>query len=151
MYITGTSQLAEPNINADRRIEMNIRTKSAALAVAAAALAAPVLLATAGTAHATPAPVWESNGTLSLRYYDAPNGLNAWIKDNDNPDGVTELCHYDSTGQGLNALLPFNGVTLLNGHDSRSIFIPGHPHNASWNVTVHCDGTGQTLNFGVFY
>ena len=127
-----------------------VRPKSVALAVAAA-LAASVLLASAGTAHGTPMPVWESNGTLSIRYYDAPNGLKAWIQDNDNPGGVSELCHYDSTGQGLNALLPFNGIVSLNGPDSRSLFIPGHPYNASWNVTVHCDGTGQTLNFEVFY
>ena len=77
-----------PNINADRRIEINIRTKSTALAVAAAALAAPALLATAGTAHAAPSLNYFSNGHLRIRYDDAPNGLKAWIQDDLNPDGV---------------------------------------------------------------
>ena len=114
-------------------------------------LAAPALLATAGTAHAVPRPSYSSNGHLRIRYDDVPGGLKAWIQDDLNPDGVTEVCYYASTGQGLNALLPFNGVAVLNGTDSRPLFIPGHPHNGLWNVTVTCDGTGQRLNTVVFY
>jgi hypothetical protein len=128
-----------------------VRAKSAAWAAAGAALAAPVLLATAGTARAVPDPGYASNGVMTIRYYDAPMGLTAKIWDDSNPDGVTEVCHYGSSGVGGTPLLPFDGNAYLNGNGPGSVFIPGQPRDGRWSVTVHCDGTGQSLDFRVTY
>ena len=129
---------------------MNIvRTKSAALAAAAAALAAPALLAAAATAHAVPSPDYGSSGVITVRYYDTPLGLTASIWDDNNPDGTVELCHYVSIG--TNGTLPFNGNSVLNGHGPGSVYIPGRPLGERWNVSVHCDGTGESFDFSVTY
>ncbi len=126
-----------------------VPTKSATLAAACAALAAPALLATAGTAHAAPNPRYSGNGVMGVRYSDAPGGLTAYIWDHDNPDGVTEVCHYASNSP--RGLMPFNADVSLNGNGGSSIFIPGQPNGWRWNVTVHCDGTGQFLDYSVTY
>jgi hypothetical protein len=127
----------------------SVRTKSAALAAAAVALAAPALLATAGTAHAAPTPAYHSNGVIGIRYYDASGGVTAKIWDHDNPDGVTEVCHYASVGAF--GWLPFNADVGLNGRGPGSVHIPGGPEGKRWTVTVNCDGTGQSLAFTVTY
>ena len=130
---------------------MNIvHTKTAALA-AAAALAAPALLATAGTAHAVPDPDYSSNGVVTLRYSDAPGGLVAKIWDDNNPDGIVEVCHYASSGVNTMLPLPFTGNAVLNGKGPGTIFIPGQPLGKRWSVTVNCDGTAQSWNFWVNY
>ena len=126
---------------------MNIvRTKSAALAVAAAMSAAPVVLAT-GTAQAAPSPGNQSNGTITVRYQEGEFGMgvNASIWDNNNPDGVVEVCHYESSGVG--GALPFNGTAVLTGNGPGTLHIPGGPLGGQWNVSVFCDGTGQSFNF----
>lgn len=124
-----------------------VRRKSAALA--AAALAAPALLATTGTAHAVPDPGYASNGVMTIRYSDTLGGLTARVWDDNNPDGVAEVCHYVSIG--ANGMLPFNGNADLIGNGPGSVFIPGQPLGKRWSVTVQCDGTGQSLNFWVTY
>jgi hypothetical protein len=128
-----------------------VGTKSAAFAAAAAALAAASLLATAGTAQAAPSPDYQSNGVITIRYYEGPVGLgvNADIWDNNNPDGVVEVCTYASIG--VNGALPFNGNAVLNGRGPGSIHIPGGPLGGQWNVTVNCNGTGQSFNFRETY
>ena len=128
-----------------------IRTEFAALAVAAAASAAPILLATAGTAQATPSPANQSNGTITVRYQEGEFGMgvNADIWDNNNPDGVVEVCHYDSDGVG--GALPFVGTAVLNGNGPGTVHIPGGPLGGRWNVNVHCDGTGQSFSFSERY
>jgi len=129
---------------------MNIITKSAALAVAAVALAAPIVLATAGTAQAAPSPDYVG-GPITVRYQEGPAGLgvNASIWDDANPNGVVEVCQYASIG--TNGMLPFSGNAVLNGHGPGTIHIPGGPLGGHWNVSVHCDGTGQSANFPVYY
>jgi hypothetical protein len=133
------------------RIVNIVRTKSAALVVAAAMSAAPVVLATAGTAQAAPSPANQSNGAITVRYQEGEFGLgvNASIWDNNNPDGVVEVCHYESTGVG--GALPFNGTAVLNGNGPGTVHIPGGPLGGQWNVNVHCDGTGESFNFSERY
>jgi hypothetical protein len=126
-----------------------VRTKSAALAAVGAALAAPALLATAGTAHAAPTPEYNGNGTLGVRYTDAGGGVRAYIWDHANPDGVTETCHYSSNSP--RGLMPFTEDFSLNGPGVGTIFIPGTPHGWRWSVDVHCDGTGQLVDYWVTY
>jgi hypothetical protein len=131
---------------------MNIvRAKSAALAAAAVALAAAALLATAGTAHAAPSPDYQSNGPITVRYQEGQFGMgvNASIWDDNNPDGVVEVCHYESNGVG--GALPFNGSAVLNGRGPGTVHIPGGPLGGQWNVNVHCDGTGESFNFSERY
>jgi hypothetical protein len=130
---------------------MNVITKSAALAVAAAALAAPALLATAGTAQAAPTPEYRGGGSITVHYQEGPAGLgvNTSIWDDANPDGVVEVCQYASAG--TNGMLPFSGNAVLNGRGPGTVHIPGGPVGGQWNVSVHCDGTGQTANFPVYY
>jgi hypothetical protein len=126
------------------------RTKFAALTLAAVASAVPVLV-TAGTAQATPSPATQSNGTITVHYQEGEFGMgvNASIWDNANPDGVVEVCHYDSDGMG--GALPFVGTAVLSGNGPGDVHIPGGPLGGHWNVSVHCDGTGQSFNFNERY
>jgi hypothetical protein len=127
-----------------------VRVKSAALALVAAALVAPPLLAIAGTAHARPEPHVGSNGIIGVRYFDAPGGLRATIWDHNNPDGVTEVCHYQSSWAGT-GLIPFIGTAVVSGQGDGTLFIPGEPLGKQWDVNLNCDGTGQSLNLWVTY
>jgi hypothetical protein len=130
---------------------MNVITKSAALAVAASALAAPILLATAGAADAAPSPAYRGGGAITVHYQEGPAGLgvNASIWDDANPDGVVEVCQY--TSAGTNGELPFSGTAVMTGRGPAIVHIPGGPLGQQWNVSVHCSGTGQTANFQVNY
>jgi hypothetical protein len=126
-----------------------VRTKSAALTAAVAALPAAALLATAPTAHAVPDPDFAYSGGIHVRYYDAPLGLTADIWDDNNPDGTLEVCHYVSVG--MNGTMPFTGNPVLIGRGPGSVYIPGQPLNEKWHVSVNCDGTGAGFDFAVHY
>jgi hypothetical protein len=152
-YITGTGRETVPKINAKRRIEMTTTTSWMRRVAAGAVLAAAALVATAGAAQAAPSPDYRSNGPITIRYNEGPFGLgvNASIWDDNNPDGVVEVCHYSSIGVNGTAPIPFSGTAVLNGRGPGTVHIPGGPTGGQWNVSVHCDGSGQSMNFTETY
>jgi hypothetical protein len=120
---------------------------------AGAVLSAAAMLATAAIAEAAPSPDYRSNGPITIRYAEGPFGLgvNASIWDDNNPDGIVEVCHYASIGAGGTSPIPFNGNAVLNGRGPGTVHIPGGPSGGLWNVSVHCDGSGESLNFSETY
>jgi hypothetical protein len=132
-------------------ITRNAKKELLALAAGLAAGMTPaVLFLGAGIGHADAEPEFQANAHMVVQYSTNPFGLNATIWDGLNPAGVTERCHYHSSGTGQTPPLPFDADAFPNGTEPASLFIPGMQLGGTWNVTVTCDHSGP-FNFNETY
>ena len=129
------------------------KLRISALAATAAAAAAPALLfAGAGTAQADASPI--ENGSPQLRVVYGGGGLSlfATVFDPNNPQGVTEDCHYHSVGIGTTPPIPFDADAFVTGpNPSAPVVILAPQLGGRWNVTVTCNGTGASASFNETY
>ncbi|OBJ70937.1 hypothetical protein [Mycobacterium sp. 1274756.6] len=127
--------------------------RASAIGGAATALTIAALpLVGAGTAQANANPVMF--GTLDLWVQYEGGGLSLWatVLDGGNPDGVTEWCSYHSVGTGETLPIPFDsGVALTGRGPSAPIWIPAPQLGGTWDVTVSCNGSGNSASHSVIY